>query len=368
MSQRFRICIFAHSWRSDWNHGNAHFLRGLASALVKRGHEVRCYEPEDSWSLRNLRAEGERGKLAIVKFEKNFPELDIRTYSEQGIAALREELQDLDIVLVHEWNAPRVVNYILGLKKTLGFRALFHDTHHRAYTNPGQIMEIELAQFDGVLAFGDALQRIYRDAFGIQRVWTFHEAADVAHFFPMNAATVNDVVWVGNWGDDERTRELEEFLFQPVSALQCRATVYGVRYPEHAQQRLKTASIHYGGYLPNLAAARVYRESMLSLHIPRRFYSNGLSGVPTIRVFETLACGIPLVCAPWSDTEGLFRAEQDYLIARNGGAMRATIASLMKDAQARKQLAAQGLATIRNRHTCEHRAEQLLGIVEELKR
>ena len=47
--------------------------------------------------------------------------------------------------------------------------------------------------------------------------------------------------------------------------------------------------------------------------------------------------------------------------------MRATIASLMRDAQARNQLAAQGLATIRNRHTCEHRAEQLLGIVEELK-
>jgi hypothetical protein len=38
-------------------------------------------------------------------------------------------------------------------------------------------------------------------------------------------------VWVGNWGDEERTRELHEFLLQPVKALGLKARVYGVRYP-----------------------------------------------------------------------------------------------------------------------------------------
>jgi spore maturation protein CgeB len=52
-----RAVIFCHSVLSDWNHGNAHFLRGVATELVERGHEVRLFEPEDAWSVRNLVAD-----------------------------------------------------------------------------------------------------------------------------------------------------------------------------------------------------------------------------------------------------------------------------------------------------------------------
>ena len=44
MTGTLKIRYFAHSWVSDWNHGNAHFLRGLVRVLVRMGHEVRCYE------------------------------------------------------------------------------------------------------------------------------------------------------------------------------------------------------------------------------------------------------------------------------------------------------------------------------------
>ena len=37
MTGKLRFRIFAHSWLSDWNHGNAHFLRGLARELVATG-------------------------------------------------------------------------------------------------------------------------------------------------------------------------------------------------------------------------------------------------------------------------------------------------------------------------------------------
>jgi len=42
-----RFVIFTHSLVSDWNHGNAHFLRGIASELLSLGHELRIFEPED---------------------------------------------------------------------------------------------------------------------------------------------------------------------------------------------------------------------------------------------------------------------------------------------------------------------------------
>ena len=371
MSGRLSMRFFAHSWISDWNHGNAHFLRGLASELVKLGHEVRCYEERDGWSITNLTAEHENAVgEAEATFRYAFPELDVRFYSTgPGFCEfLERELAGADIVIVHEWTSPPVVNAILGLKHKLKFRGLFHDTHHRAYTNPKEILRLPLSEFDGVLAFGDAIRRIYSDGFGVKRAWTFHEAADTAHFFPSEAQQDTDVVWIGNWGDEERTRELEEFLMMPAAVLDdVKFAVHGVRYPKHALERLAQANIEFRGYLPNLYAPQMYARSKISLHVPRRFYANGLSGVPTIRVFEALASGSPLVCAPWSDAEGLFRPGQDYVCVPDSNAMLSEIRNLLRDDRARQQLAASGLETVRSRHTCAHRARQLLEICDQLE-
>jgi len=101
--------------------------------------------------------------------------------------------------------------------------------------------------------------------------------------------------------------------------------------------------------------------------VPRRFYANGLSGVPTIRVFEALAAGSPLLCAPWNDSEGLFRPGQDYICVPNSIAMIGEVKRLLHDDKAREQLAASGRQTILARHTCAHRAAQLLEICEGLE-
>jgi len=372
MSRALNIRCFAHSWISDWNHGNAHFLRGLVRALAGMGHNVRCYEQLGSWSLSNLvRNEGDRATEAINQFRLHYPKLDVRFYNDDAnfpdFAA--RELRNADIVLIHEWNEPHVVNTILGLKQQLGFRALLHDTHHRAYTRAAEILRFHLHQVDGVLAFGEAIRRIYNEGFGIQRVWTFHEAADVGNFVPQERATKQDVVWIGNWGDEERTQELQEFLIGPAGALRGhKIATYGVRYPPQALEKLNAAGIEYRGYLPNLRTPAAYGESLLTLHVPRREYANGLSGIPTIRVFEALACGIPLLCSPWVDAEGLFRPGQDYLVANDGRAMVAEMRHLLADDAARRQLVANGLETIRARHTCEHRAQQFTEICEELAR
>ena len=371
MSKRLCFRIFAHSWTSDWNHGNAHFLRGLAQELMNLGHEVRCYEEEEAWSRKNLREEGEDTEAsAVQQFREAFPELQVRTYraDAQFDAFAEKELRGADIVIVHEWTRPETANSIVALKKKLDFRALFHDTHHRAYTSAKEILRFKLCEFDGVLAFGEAIRKIYQEGFGVARTWTFHEAADTAHFKSISAEKNTDVIWVGNWGDEERTRELEEFLIQPASRVRPRFAVYGVRYPRTAQETLASAGIEYRGYLPNLAAPHAYAKSVLTLHVPRRFYANGLSGVPTIRVFETLACGIPLLCAPWTDTEGLFTESEDYVCVQNGDAMEGEIRYFLRDGRARQQLAAHGLRTIQEKHTCAHRARQLLEICEELGR
>jgi len=373
MKQQLQIALFSHSLVSDWNHGNAHFLRGLMRELVRMGHQVRCYEELGSWSLSNLmKNEGDRAIESIDSFRRTFPQLDIRFYKSGDSSFqtfLEDELRETDLVLLHEWNDPHVVNSVLALKQAYGFIALFHDSHHRAHTNAAEILKFHLHLVDGVLAFGEAIRRIYTDGFGVARAWTFHEAADVEQFHPIRRRKDIDVLWIGNWGDEERSTELQEFLIGPAEALpDFRLVAHGVRYPDLAISRLAEASIEYRGYLPNLFAPRLFAESMVALHIPRRQYANGLAGIPTIRVFEALACGVPLVCSPWNDEEKLFRGGEDYLVVRDGREMAAELRHLLCDAGMRHQLAENGLQTVLRRHTCAHRAQELLSICEEIAR
>ena len=124
---------------------------------------------------------------------------------------------------------------------------------------------------------------------------------------------------------------------------------------------------HYKGWAPNAAAPVLFARHLATVHVPRRFYVEQLPGIPTIRVFEALACGIPLVSAPWRDSEGLFQPGEDYLVARDGAEMERHLATLRDDADLRGALVRRGLAAITARHTCRHRAEELLAVVASLR-
>jgi spore maturation protein CgeB len=110
----------------------------------------------------------------------------------------------------------------------------------------------------------------------------------------------------------------------------------------------------------------VFSHHRVTVHVPRRAYVRRLPGIPTIRVFEALACGIPLVCSPWEDRDGLFRPGQDYLVARNAAEMAAHLKALLDQPDLARDVAASGLETVRGRHTCAHRVDELLSIVKEL--
>jgi spore maturation protein CgeB len=71
--------MFYHSLRSDWNHGNAHFLRGIVTELLARGNEVTVYEPENNWSLSNLTEE--HGEAAVEEFYHYYPGLQSLFYN-----------------------------------------------------------------------------------------------------------------------------------------------------------------------------------------------------------------------------------------------------------------------------------------------
>ena len=359
------VVLFYHSLISDWNHGNAHFLRGVATELISRGHKVSIYEPADAWSVHNLIAE--HGEEPLQRFRAAYPGLATTRYNLETLN-LDEALAGADLVLVHEWNDPALVRRVGELRERNDFRLLFHDTHHRLVTDRKSMEKYDLSNYDGVLAYGEVLRQMYESSELTKESWTWHEAADVRVFRPLPPIeSEGDLVWIGNWGDDERTAELQEYLLEPIRSLGLKARIHGVRYPEHARRALTEAGADYAGWLPNHEAPRVFAGFKCTVHVPRRPYVEALPGIPTIRIFEALACGIPLACSPWQDAEKLFTPGSDYLVARNGKEMTNCLRDLINDKAAAAQMAVHGLKTIRARHTCAHRVNELLSIFSTLK-
>ena len=360
-----RIVYFTHSLQSCWNHGNAHFLRGLLRELIARGHEVVAYEPAAAWSMDNLvKDHGEEG---LEPYRRAYPELSSTTFGAQP--ALDEMLDGADLVIVHEWNEHDLVAAIGERRKRGGrFTLLFHDTHHRAVSDPQAMKAYDLSGYDGVLAFGETLAEVYRGWGWGDRAFVWHEAADTRHFHPpAEEGEREGLVWIGNWGEGERTKELKEFLFVPAREAGLPLDIYGVRYHETAKNTVRRHGGRYHGWIANAAAPEVFARHLATVHVPRRFYTRMLPGIPTIRPFEALACGIPLLSAPWEDSEGLFRVGEDFLMVSSGAEMTDAMKRLKADPDLRAALVQSGLETVRARHTCGHRADELLAIVSNLR-
>jgi spore maturation protein CgeB len=145
----------------------------------------------------------------------------------------------------------------------------------------------DLSGSDGVLAYGAVLRRLYEAR--CHKAWTWHEVADVGTFRPLPGKAVEgDLVWIGNWGDNERAAELQEFLIEPCKQLKLKAAVYGARYPEAAIRALRDAGVEYKGWLPNFHAPEVFARFPL-LQDKERAHALSQSGLAAIRARHTCA-------------------------------------------------------------------------------
>ena len=113
-------------------------------------------------------------------------------------------------------------------------------------------------------------------------MYVFHEAADIRIFVPREADKEHDVVWIGNWGDDERSEQIRDYLIgtRQESADADASRSHGVRYPTRVRQSFDKAGIHYEGWVPNFAVPEVFANARMTLHILRSFYCSRPAGHP----------------------------------------------------------------------------------------
>ncbi len=362
-----KFVLFYHSFTSCWNHGNAHSLRGICRELINREHDVVVYQPADGWSLTNALSAG--GETALAEAARLVPGVDLRSYR-IGTRDLDVDraLDGADVVLVHEWNEPELVAR-LGQRRSRGGRFLlfFHDTHHRAITAPLDMEQFDLAGYDGVLAGGEVLREAYLDNGWGRQAFTWHEGVDSALFkMDPRAPKERDLIWIGNWSAGERSQEIAEYLLEPVTQLKLKARVHGVQYPEWARERLAENGVSYAGWLPNHRMPDAFARARFTVLLPRRAYADALPGVPHVRMLEALSCGIPLISAPWHDVEELLPSDS-YLSVNSGEEMRAAMSLVLRDEDFAEDMVRSGLHAIRTRHTCGHRVDELLPIIDGLR-
>ena len=114
-------------------------------------------------------------------------------------------------------------------------------------------------------------------------MWTWHEAADTRRFHPPEQETERQgLVWIGNWGDGERTEELQRFLLAPAREAGLSLDICGVRYPREALAMLERFGASYRGWAPNAQAPEIFAIHLATVHVPRRYYASTLPGIPTM--------------------------------------------------------------------------------------
>lgn len=336
-----------------------HFLRGIAGELCERGSEVVFYEPERAPSSES--ASGARRLLGRL-----YPTLRIESFDPATFDPA-EAVDRASLVLVHELTEPGVVAALGKLRlKSRGWELFFHDTHRAGLSEKGALWP-DLTGYDGILACAEALRERYVSAGWARRAFTWHEAADVRIWRPerepesgVRVTALGDVVWEEAEDGDQNSELWREFLLRPLAALRLGASAFGARYSSAVILELKRAGIDYLGTLPNHRLPDVFRRHRVALHVPS-LRTRDLPGMPSIRFFEALACGVPLVSSPWEDTEELFR-RGDYVTARNAEQMKAALRDLVCNPALRDAVASRGLETLLARHTCAHRADELLSI------
>ena len=299
-----RFVIFTHSLVSDWNHGNAHFLRGVATELI--GARPRTAHLRAARRLESAEPDrADHGSRAIADFEAAYPLLAANFYDPtSSISTARS-------------TAPTSSSCTSGTRTTWcghrrasrahDYQLFFHDTHHRSVTDPAAMARLRsLATTMACSPTASVIRDLYRPHGWANDAWTWHEAADTRVFHPASHAGERRRPRLGRQLGRRRAHGGDSRIpHRAGAALGLKARVYGVRYPARRCDELAAAGIEYGGWLANYRVPEVFARYRVTVHVPRRPYARALPGIPTIRPFEALACGIPLISAPWDDPRPL---------------------------------------------------------------
>jgi spore maturation protein CgeB len=348
------IAFFGSSLVSAYWNGAATYYRGVIRALAARGFAVTFYEPDayDRQQHRDI-PDPEWARVVVYSADEN---------SRQGVWWALDQARDADVVVKTSGVGvfDRLLDEAVLDRKAPHAIAAFWDvdapaTLDRLAASPSDPFHALVPRYDLVLTYGggDAVVRGYAAA-GARACVPIYNALDPETHFPAPRDDRFDgaLGFLGNRLPD-RERRVEQFFLAAASELPDTRFVLGgsgwadkpvpdnVRYVGHVYTR-----DHNAFNCTPRAVLNISRDSMARY---------GFS--PATRVFEAAGAGACLITDEWRGIEMFLEPDREVLVAADGHAVAAHLASL--DPARACAIGRAARERILAEHTYDQRAGQL---------
>jgi spore maturation protein CgeB len=340
------IAFFGSSLVSAWWNGAATYYRGIIRGLHACGHRVTFYEPI-AYERQEHRDIPDPDWAEVVVYEAT---------GEDQVRSVVERAAGADVVV--KASGVGVFDEVLeDAALSIGRTTIFWDvdapaTLARLTADPDDPFRALLPRYDLVLTYGggEPVQRRYREL-GAKEVVVVYNALDPAthHAVAPDPRFGADLALLANRLPDREDR-VEEFFFRAASLLpEHRFLLGGNGWDDKPMPPNVRALGHVGTADHNAfnctprSVLNVTRDSMAA---------NGWS--PATRVFEAAGAGACLVTDEWEGIELFLEPGTEVLVASDGAAVAAHVASL--DERRAADIGRAAAARVLAEHTYDHRA------------
>jgi spore maturation protein CgeB len=182
-------------------------------------------------------------------------------------------------------------------------------------------------------------------------------AADPELFRPLRVEKETDVFFYG-YGERFRREWLHALVAEPSRRLpDVRLTLGGGRFASDHERVSRV------GHLPIPAFVRAISEARINLNVTRSSHA-GLFASSTARPFELAAAGAAIVSNPCAGIERWFEPGEELLVVSNADEAVEAYQRLLAEPALAENLGKRARERVLSEHTFEHRARQLLGLLD----
>jgi spore maturation protein CgeB len=355
MSSGLDIVFLGLSITSSWGNGHASTYRGLVRELAGRGHRVRFLERDRPWYAENRDLPHPPG--AETHVYSSLDELFIDHGSAvRGADAVIVGSYVPDGVAVGEWVTEAATGvtafYDIDTPVTLA-KLRSGDAHY--------LSRDLVRRYDLYLSFagGPTLEVIERE-FASPYARPLYCSVDPSQYHPDDATERWALGYLGTYSDD-RQPALERLLIEP--ARTCGMLGFAVAGPQYPDAIAWPSNVERVEHLPPSDHRWFYNSQRFTLNVTRAaMVEAGYS--PSVRLFESAACGTPAITDFWPGLDAFFAIDEEIVVAHDA---RDVVEALrgMRAGEA-EQIGQRARERVLRSHTAAHRAAELESYLVDL--
>jgi spore maturation protein CgeB len=291
-------CIFLGlTITSTWGNGHATTYRGLLKELAKRGHSVTFLERDVPWYAEN-REFTETPYCKVALYES------LAELKERHSAAIREA----DVVIVGSY-VPEGVAVGKWVNSIARNCTAFYDIDTPVTLANLKAGRCEYLSYDLIPSYqvyfsftGGPLLDHIEQQLGSSCARPLYCSVDPSLYFPEDGQNSWDLAYLGTYARD-RQPALERLLLSVAAGLpEQRFAVAGPQYPP---ETIWPSNVHRIEHLPATQHRFFYNSQRFALNLTRQdMVAAGYS--PSVRLFESAACGTPILTDRWAGLSNFF--------------------------------------------------------------